>query len=78
MGTSRDRRRHGDRVSVVRGRAAPRGAMTVVDNGSLAYLRRVNKSAFGRRAFPRIRLDALDSSAFRVHSLHVATAVADE
>lgn len=62
MGTSRDR--HGGRVTVVRGRAATRGAMTVVYNGSLANLRRVNKSRLNGQFLPPIRLEALDSSAF--------------
>lgn len=74
MGTSRGY--HGGRVTVVRGRESSEGTMTVVDSGSLANLRRISKSMFNRRVFPTINLEAVDSSAFQVHSAGVA--VADE
>jgi len=63
-------------VTVVSGREPSRGAMTVVDDGSLATLRRINKSMFNRRVFPSINLNAIDSSAFQMHSTGVA--VVDE
>ena len=70
LGTSRDR---GDsHVTVVRGREASRGAMTMVDNGALASLRRINKAAFNHRVFPPINLKAIGSSALQLHSLGVA------
>ena len=75
VGTSRDRQDGGGRVAVVRGRAAPRRALTVVDNGSLATLRRVNKSVLS--VFPPIRVrhavDSSSSSTFRVRSPGVTT-----
>jgi len=73
MGTSRGR--HGGRVTAVRGREASEGAMTVVYNDSLANLRRINKSMFNHRVFPRINLKAaIGSSSFQTHSASVAAA----
>jgi len=72
MGTSRDRH-----VSVLRGRKAPARAMTLVDNGALANMRRTFKSSrFNHGVFPRINLDAVDFSLYQLLSTDVA--VADE
>jgi len=50
--------------------------MIVVDNGSLANLRLINKSVFNQRVFPRINLKAVvDSSVFKVLSAGVAVVV---